>query len=110
MIIDHEDFTSWEQERIIYLQEIAIELGIIPDDADEIAVNRISGNTYLLLENYSFALYLSMTCELIEDDVWILYQNQNTSEGCEDTLTSIGANLLSIEQWIDRTILNKVNE
>jgi len=55
----------------MYLQKIALGLGMKLDGSGEIGVNKSSGYTYLWLEDYSFVLYLSIACELEKHDVWI---------------------------------------
>ena len=104
MTVTYENFVSWEQEKAVYLQKIAIELGMDLDGSGEIAVNRSSGNTYLWLEDYSFVLYLSIACELKKHDVWVMYQDINTGEEHEDTLDCIGDTYQDIENWISKNI------
>ena len=104
MTINYENFVSWEQEKAVYLQKIAIELGMDLDGIGEISVNRISGKTYLRLEDYSFVLYLSIACELKKHDVWVMYQNSITGEGYEETLDCIGDTYQDVENWINKTI------
>ena len=100
MTIEYENFTNWEQEKAVYLQKVALELGMHLDGAGEIAVNKSSGYTYLWLEDYSFVLYLSIACELVKNDVWVLYQDSETGGEHEDTLTSIGGTYQDIEDWV----------
>ena len=104
MTVTYENFVSWEQEKAVYLQKIAIELGMDLDGIGEIAVNRSKSKTYLLLEAYSFTLYLSIACELEKHDVWVLYQDYKTGEEHEETLDCIGDTYQDIENWINKII------
>ncbi len=104
MTVTYENFASWEQEKAVYLQKIAIELGMDLDGSGEIGVNRSSGYTYLWLEDYSFVLYLSIACELKKHDVWVMYTNSDTGEEYEDTLDCIGYTYQDIEGWVNKII------
>ena len=104
MTIEYEDFTSWEQEKAVYLQKVALELGMNLDGSGEIGVNKSSGYTYLWLEDYSFVLYLTIACELEKHDVWVMYTDFDTSEEHEDTLTSIGNTYQDLESWVAKKI------
>lgn len=100
MIIDYEYFVDWEISKAVYLQQVALDLGMNLNGTGSIAVNKYSGYTYLYLEDYSFVLYLPIVCELIPGDVWVLYTDENGEE-YEDTLDCIGTNVNSIENWVN---------
>ena len=103
MTVTYENFTYEEQEKVIFLQKIAIELGMDLDGKGEIAINRSKSKTYLVLEDYTFMLYLSIACELEKHDVWVLYQDYNTGEEHEETLDGIGNTYQDIENWISKS-------
>ncbi len=105
MTVTYENLVSWEQEKAVYLQKIAIELGMDLDGQGEIGVNRYSGYTYLWLEDYSFVLYLSIACELKRRDVWVLTTDNATGEEFEEELIAIGTSVDELESWANEVII-----
>ena len=60
--------------------------------ADE---NQYSGNVYLWLEDYSFALYIALGC----DDIYALWSNPEN--GDETEIEIAGKTLRDIEAWAE---------
>jgi len=104
MQINYESFGVWEQEKAVYLQSTALELGMDLDGHGDIGVNRSSGYTYLWMEDYSFVLYMPIYCELQSSDVWVMYMDSETGEEFEDTLDSIGDTVHALAAWVDKII------
>jgi len=74
---------EWEQEKALFIVQIAKKLGIDTSGYGELAVNITSGYTYLWLEDYNFTLYMPINCNLDKSDVWALHtdsENGNESE------------------------------
>ena len=100
MTATYENLVGWEQEKAVYLQKVALDLGMDLDGSGEIGVNRSSRYTYLYLEDYSFILYMHISCELNESDVWVSYINSENGEEIDETLDIIGDTYTDIENWL----------
>jgi len=77
---------TWEQRKALYLQSVALDLGIELDDMVEIGVNPNTGYTYLFSYDVPFTLYMPIYCELRKDDVWVLTTDNMDSSEYETTL------------------------
>lgn len=78
---------NWEKEKAVYLMQIADIIGM--DYADSygcIAVNPSSGYTYLWSEDYTFSLYMPISCTLSAEHVYILWTNSETGEETDEQL------------------------
>ena len=95
------DMGSWELAKACYLITTAKNLGMDLKGEGEIAVNPDSGNTYLWNEDYDFTLYMPISCELKEEDVWVLWTNLENGEEVEETLNEFFC-LSAIEEWIEK--------
>ena len=73
----------------------------------EIAVNQSSGYTYLWLEDYPFTLFMNISCELTEDDVYVLYSDSYNGDETEQYL-SMFESLKDIYNWV-KTLENQNN-
>ena len=80
MIADFSKFGNWEIEKAVYLLQTALDLNIELTGEGLIGVNATTGNVFLFLEEYSFTLYLPITCELNKRDVQVCYWNAETGE------------------------------
>jgi len=91
----------WEMEKAIFLQKIAVELGMDLTGYGEVAVNPNSGYTYLWMEDYNFALYLPINCDLKKTDVYALWTNPEDGEEIEIQLKK-STSLLDLENWTEK--------
>jgi hypothetical protein len=91
---------SWERQKACFLIEIAEKLGMNLDSYGEVAVNQTSGYTYLWSEDYNFSLYMPITCELIQEDVYALWTNSNDGEERETSIKDM--DLKDIEDWASK--------
>lgn len=98
MNTNYEKMGKWEMEKAIFLQKTAVDLGMDLTGYGEVAVNQNSGNTYLWLEDYSFTLYMPISCELIKQDICALWTNPNSGEELEFTLLN-NTRLIDLENW-----------
>ena len=89
---------DWEQEKALYLIKTAKQLGMNISGYGELAVNQTSGYTYLWLEDYPFTLYMPISCELEEKDVWVMWTNPENGEEIEKSLDEFSS-LSDIEDW-----------
>jgi hypothetical protein len=96
----YDTMCEWEKEKALYLQKIALDLGMRIDGYGELAVNPNSGYTYLWLEDYNFTLYMPISCELKKSDVWALWTNPEDGEEIE---ISVGRRTLeNLEAWASK--------
>ena len=91
---------SWERSKSCFLIETAQNLGMNVSGYGELAVNPNSGYTYLWLEDYSFTLYMPISCELKKSDVYVLWTNPETGEEIEESLSEF-SDLDDIYNWIE---------
>ena len=88
---------TWEQRKALYLQQVALDLGIELDDMVEIGVNDSSGNVYLFSYDLPFTLYMPIYCELKKDDIWVM--TTDNMDGTEYERNLEGATLDDLELW-----------
>lgn len=100
MKTNYENMGKWEIEKAIFLQKVAVDLGMDVSGYGEVAVNRNSGYTYLWLEDYSFCLYMPINCDLIKEDVYALWSNFKTGEEIEMSLEN-ETTLNDLENWVE---------
>ena len=89
---------SWEIEKASFLILTAKRLGMDISGYGELNVNPNSGYTYLWLEDYCFTLYMPISCDLKESDIWVLWTNMEDGEEIEKTLDEF-SDLREIETW-----------
>lgn len=100
MKTNYENMFKWEIEKAIFLQKVAVDLGMDVSGYGEVAVNPNSGYTYLWLEDYSFCLYMPINCDLIKEDVYALWSNPVTGEEIEMSLEN-ETTLNDLENWVE---------
>lgn len=98
---------KWEMEKAIFLQKIAVDLGMDLTEYGEASVNKNSGYTYIWLENYSFSLYMRISCKLEKTDIFALWTNPDDGEEIEMQLKK-NTTLSQIEEWAE-DLANAVN-
>ena len=92
----------WELEKAMFLLQTAtkeLHMDVLSSKCI-LDVNESSGYTYLWCENYNFTLFMPITCELIKEDVFVLWTNSDTGEEKEELLTYF-YNLRFIEHWVE---------
>lgn len=99
--------TNWECQKSAFLILQAAQLGMQIDDA-YIDVNPNSGHTYLWSENYGFTLYMEINCDLVIDDIYVLWSNPEDGEEIESRLTNFN-NLNDIYRWLQE-LENEYND
>lgn len=104
MKTNYGNMCKWEIEKAIFLQKIAVDLGMDVSGYGEVAVNPNSGYTYIWLEDYQFSLYMPINCDLIKEDVCALWVNYETGEEIEYQLEN-ETTLNDLENWVES--LNK---
>ncbi len=57
METNYKDMCKWEMEKGIFLQKIAVDLGMDLTGYGFVESNKNSGYTYLWLEDYQFTVY-----------------------------------------------------
>lgn len=92
---------KWEMEKAIYLQSIAVKLGMDLTGYGEVSVNPNSGYTYLWLEDYQFTLYMPISCELKKTHVYALWTNPEDGEEVEMRLGNC-TTLTMLEEWAEK--------
>lgn len=95
-------------EKAIFLQKVAVDLGIDLTGYGELSVNPNSGYTYLWLGKYNFTLYMPISCELKKSDVVALWTNLENGEEIKKGLT-IRTTLEQLENWAKK-LSDKVNQ
>jgi hypothetical protein len=101
MKIDYDKMCEWEMQKAVFLQKVAIDIGMDLTGYGEIGVNPNSGYTYIWLEDYNFSLYMPISCELKITDVSALYTDPEDGTETELDLTT-DTTLSDIEDWISR--------
>ena len=89
---------KWEMEKAIFLQSIAIKLGMDLTGYGSVDVNNNSGYTYLWIEDYNFTLYMPISCELVKSDVVALWTNPEDGEEIDYSLSN-NTTLNQLEAW-----------
>jgi hypothetical protein len=95
-----EKFNEWELEKAVFILATAQNLGMNLSAYGECAVNPNSGYTYLWLEDYDFALYMPINCEIHKDDIYVLWSNPDNGTEIEQSLTNF-TDLKDIENWCE---------
>ncbi len=88
---------EWEREKALFLIKVATDLKMDTTGYGELAVNPNSGYTYLWLEDYNFTLYLPISCELKQNEVYALVTNPEDGE--EKEIMIENKNLKELEEW-----------
>jgi hypothetical protein len=98
---------EWERQKAVYLLHIADQIGFdYSNGTGCIGVNNSSGYTYLYSENYSFCLFMPISCDLTKDDVWVNFTDFETGEEHEESLSTFES-LKSIFEWIEQIQKNE---
>lgn len=95
-----ENFNEWELEKAVFLMSTARKWEIKLSGYGECAVNPNSGYTYLWLEDYAFTLYMPISCEIIEDDIFVMWTDPQDGQETEQSLTDF-TDLKDINQWCE---------
>lgn len=99
MTTNYDTMTSWEIEKGSYLILTAKELGMNLNSYGQVSVNEYSGYTYIWLEDYEFTLYMPINCNLIREDVYVLYTDMETGQEHDESLIQFST-LKDIKEWI----------
>lgn len=100
MTTNYDNMCKWELEKAIFLQKIAVDLGMDLTGYGEVAVNKSSGYVYLWLEDYSFTLYMPIACKLVKTDVYALWTSPEDGEF--EVQLNNNSTLNSIELWAQK--------
>jgi|688.fasta_scaffold20537_13 hypothetical protein len=101
-----ENLQGWELDKALYLIKTANNLGMVLNDAI-IDVNNNSGYVYIYSENYDFCLYMPINCELILNDVYVLYTDMNNGQEFEICLNELFS-LKQIKIWVNEQSLKSI--
>ena len=95
-----EKMVDWERNKAVYLLRVAEDLGmkVFDGSVGELSVNPNSGYTYLFSENYSFVLYMPISCELKKEDVMLLWTDLES--GTEEVTELGDMTLEQINDWV----------
>jgi len=99
MTTNFEKMCDWEVQKGAYLILKAKQLGMNLDGYGELSVNPNSGYTYLWLEDYNFSLFMPISCELTDEEVYVNYFDHITGNEIEQALTEF-AGINEINNWI----------
>lgn len=92
---------NWERQKAVFLMGVAEEIGYSLEGYGEVAVNSNSGYVYIWSENYSFSLYMPISCELQKSDIYALWSCGNCGTEEEYNLTKED-DLNTIEEEINK--------
>lgn len=98
MTTHFDTMTNWEREKAQFILRCSLNLGMRIDGYGELALNQFSGNVYLWLEDYPFALYMPINCDLSTEDVFVLWTDTNDGTEHEMSLSNF-SDLEDIYQW-----------
>ena len=100
MDINYKNMGNWEKQKALFLQKVAIDLGMDISGYGMLDVNPNSGYTYLWLEDHQFTLYMPISCELKKTDVYALW---TSSEDGEEIERKLGARttLAMLDKWAE---------
>lgn len=101
MEVNYKEMDRWESEKAVFLQKTAIELGMDVSGKGTVDVSPNSGYVYLWLEDYSFTLYMPISCELIKTNVSAIWSNPQDGEEMEFNLRK-PTTLRHLEEWAER--------
>ena len=100
LTVNYSNMGKWEMEKAIFLQSIAVQLGMDISGYGEVNVNQNSGYTYLWLEDYNFTLYMPINCDLVKSDVVALWTNPEDGEEISYDLSNT-TTLRTLENWAE---------
>ncbi len=110
LTVNYSTMGKWEMEKAIFLQSIAVKLGMDISGYGKVSVNPNSGYTYIWLEDYNFTLYMPINCELVKTDVVALWTNPENGNEEEFELRN-NTTLHEILAWVnDIEDDNKTND
>jgi hypothetical protein len=98
MTTNYDKMCKWELKKAIFLQKVAVDLGMDVSGYGQVSVNPNSGYTYLWLEDYGFTLYMPINCDLVKTDVVALWTNPNDGEEKSFDLKK-GTTLNQLDMW-----------
>ena len=97
---NYDKMGKWEIEKAVFLQKVAVDLGMDLSGYGEMGVNPNTGYTYLWLEDYNFTLYMPINCDLKKEDVYALWTDFN--DGTEEEMDLKEYTTLNeIEEWAE---------
>lgn len=100
MNYNFQTMTNWELDKANFLIQTARQLGMDLQSYGEVSVNQNSGYTYLWSEDYSFSLYMPISCDLKREDVYVLWTAEDGEE-IEESLFHF-EDLESIMYWVNK--------
>jgi hypothetical protein len=89
---------DWERQKAVFLLSEAEKLGMNTSEYGMLDVNPNSGYTYLWLEEYNFALYMPIDCELDKSEIMALWTNPEDGEELKLHLNN-STTLNRLENW-----------
>ena len=102
------EMTNWELDKANFLIQTARQLGMSLQGYGEVSVNSNSGYTYLWSEDYSFSLFMPISCELKRDDVYVMWTNFYDGEEIDESLFHF-EDLQAIEDWVSKLNNQEIN-
>jgi hypothetical protein len=101
MEINFNNLGQWETKKALFLCQIAKDkLNWDLSGYGMCDVNHNSGNTFLWLEDYPVAIYMSIYCDYTESDVWVIWTNPENGEEFEKTLDEFNS-MNDIYKWVE---------
>ena len=100
MKYNFETMCDWELDKANFLIQTARQLGMNLQSYGEVSVNQNSGYTYLWSEDYPFSLFMPISCDLIREDVYVIYTSEDGEE-IEESLYHF-EDLDAIMYWVDK--------
>lgn len=100
-MVNYEELNNmceWEKEKALFLVKVAQNLGWNNDDSI-IGLNQNSGYTYIYNENYSYTLFMPISCDLKKSDVYALWTNSENGDEIECELSDDDT-LNSLFEWV----------
>ena len=101
MKFDLDGMRNWEIVKAAYLLMAADRFGMDLSGYGEVAFSPNSGNIFLWVEDYPFTLYLPISSELKDADVWVQWNGPDDNEEHERTLDEF-LDLEEIYAWIKK--------
>ena len=109
MEANYKNMGKWELEKAVFLQNVAVGLGMDLSGYGTVDVNPNSGYTYLWLEDYPFCLFMPISCELVVDYVSAMWSNPEDGEEHEFNLDK-NTTLSDLEAWVKELELGNREE
>jgi hypothetical protein len=100
MKYNFEQMTNWELDKANFLIQTARQLGMSLQSYGEVSVNPNSGYTYLWSEDYTFTLFMPISCELDKENIFVLWTNSINGEEVEESLVEF-EDIDAIYRWVE---------